>query len=406
MNYYKNVEIAKLYNVSRSAVGKWVEAARKGKLDLQMVDESGKSYIAATSKNLAIIEAMVRDRKKYFNKLSHKIIKPKPEFYELFAPEQILDIISNLEISGEIPRQYNYFGKGADIWDEYIQRRLAEGDKKSATFAAPLQLAMNRSYLDNVLGKYERINIIDVGPGNALPVKGLLTQLLSRGKLGRYLAIDISPEMLVVAQRNIKKWFGNRVAFEADVRDITHERFADQLARTSLSSPSEEVNLILFLGGTLGNLFWPDEALRVFYHSIGLNDFFVYNLKLDNDKSRQTFDFAAKPSEDFRKSHFAFDLLDFDESCYEAETGYDPERGERFARVRINVALSIVFDLPGGQKQVDFEKDETIMLWRYKHQTADNVMDQFKANGFDILQASMTEDREFLMLICSVAAHG
>lgn len=404
MKYYRNYELANTYHVSQSSVGKWVEAARKGKLDLELIQSGDKSYIAATSKNRATIEAMVRERKKYFNTRSLKIVSPKPEFYELFAPDQILDIITNLEVAREIPRQYNYFGEGANNWDKYVMQRVEEESPNAPTLAEAKQLAMNQSYLDALLARYKRVNIIDVGPGNALPIKQFLQHILDSGKLGRYLAIDISPEMLAIAERNIKKWFGDRVSFEADIRDITHERFIDQLAPASFDVfNAEAMNLVLLLGGTLGNFAWPDEVLRVVYHSMGRNDLFVYTLKLDEEKNRHIFDFTANPGALSPNHRLVFDFLNIDDSFYEVETGYDKARSERYSRVRLTVALSIVFEFPEGRRQLDFEKDDTILLWRYKHQTADEVIDQFKANGFNVLQSSQTEDQEFLLVVCNIA---
>ncbi|MEV6241033.1 L-histidine N(alpha)-methyltransferase [Lentzea sp. NPDC051838] len=391
--------------MSQSAVGKWVDSASKGKLKLALIQDNGKSYIAATTRNRTLIEAMVQERKKYFNGLSLKTISPKREFYELFNPDHVLDIIANLDIRGETLRQYNYFGDGAASWDRY-QNRLIEENSPSSPTRTVEQLAMSRSYIDSILAKYKHINVIDVGPGNAFPVKDLLSRLLEQGKLGRYLAIDISADMLAIAERNIKEWFNGAVNFEADIRDITHERFADQLAGAYIGEQADDtINLVLLLGGTLGNLAAPDEALRVIYHSMGRNDLLLYNLKLDTDDNRSLFDFHPETkSVALSPTHsYLFDLLNIDQSYYAVDMGYDPRSRGRFIRAKLKVALSIKFELQAGTRQVDLQKDESILLWHYRHQSADDVIEQFKRNGFNTLQASQTGDHEFLLVICDLA---
>jgi SAM-dependent methyltransferase len=158
-----------------------------------------------------------------------KIVRPGPDFYKNYTQAQIYDIVTNLEIHHEIPRQYNYIDGGAHHWDEYAQR-LANEEAPNLINSTFKLLAMNGSYIDSLLAQYEQVNVVDIGVGNALPVKDLLAHLLEQGKLGRYIAIDISREMLNIAQRNIKEWFDDRVAVEDYELDIDRERFDNILA--------------------------------------------------------------------------------------------------------------------------------------------------------------------------------
>src|SRR5687767_11586436 len=122
MLYFKNTELAESHHVTLRTVLNWVQAAKEGKLDLDLHTEKNKSYVANTARNIATIEELVEKRRKYRNTKAVKVITPRPEFYELFNQEQIYDIVNNLEIHHEIPRQYNYFDGGADHWDKYVRR--------------------------------------------------------------------------------------------------------------------------------------------------------------------------------------------------------------------------------------------------------------------------------------------
>ena len=99
----------------------------------------------------------------------------------------------------------------------------------------------NLGAIDLLLADSTKINLIDIGPGNALPVKGLLQHLLNTGKLHRYIAVDISESMLHIAERNIKAWFGDQVKFEGYVKDITYERFDDLIVDDMLNQGDERV---------------------------------------------------------------------------------------------------------------------------------------------------------------------
>jgi len=127
MKYFKNTELAKLYNVSEKTVRNWVQAAAEGKLDLRLHTENDKQYVANLSHNTSLIEELAKKGKKYKNSRGFKTIKPTAEFYKLYDPKQIMDIIANLDIYKEIPLQYSYFNSGAKRWDAYTQN-LAKQD--------------------------------------------------------------------------------------------------------------------------------------------------------------------------------------------------------------------------------------------------------------------------------------
>ncbi len=405
MTYFKNVELADRYNISEATVRNWVKMTREGKLELALVQEKGRYYVANTPRNLPLIERLVVDNKKYRNSRSAKVVKPRPQFYKLFSQTQVYDIARNLEIHHEIPRQYNYFDGGADEWDHYVQHLAHEKEPNLLNRTTEL-IAENQSYLDKRLARYRYVNVVDIGAGNALPVKELLGHLLQQGLLARYIAIDLSTQMLSIAERNIKKWFGNKVTFEGYPLDITYVRFADILAKDYLrSGASDTANLVLFLGGTPHNFRNPDDAFRAINESMNPNDLLIYTHKLETGDVRPEWfdhDVKAKKSTLAPRHRLVFDLLNIDESFYDVEVGFDKDTRQRYARTRLKVALTLKFDFVDGERILEFEKGDTILLWRLWQMLSSDVMDQFERNGFYVLHASQSEDHKYILAVAEV----
>lgn len=405
MTYYKNVELASRYNISESTVRNWIKMAREGKLDLTLRQENGRHYVANLSSNIVIIEKLVEENKKYRNTRSAKTVTPRPKFYKLFTQAQIYDIVRNLEIHCEIPRQYNYFDGGAEEWDKYTQG-LASEDVPNLLNRTVELLGEGQGYFDRRLAKYQRVNVVDIGVGNAQPVKGLLAHLLKQGILGRYIAIDVSAEMLEIAAQNIKEWFGSRVAFEGHQLDITFERFANILAEDYLKKSSRDaVNLVLFLGGTPYNFRNPDDAFRTINESMNPNDLLVYTDKLETEGMRpEWFDYDVKPGKLTlaARHRLVFNLLNIDESFYDVEMGFDKQTRQRYARTRLRVALTLKFDFEDGERRLEFEKGDTILLWRSWQLTATDAINQFDRNGFYVLHSSQTDDHEYILTVAEV----
>ena len=404
MLYFKHSELVTNYHVSLKTVHNWIDAAKQGKIDLYLHQENGKTYIANGPKNVATLKQLANKGKKYRNTLHHKIITPKPEFYELFNRRQTLDIIYNLSVHREIPLQYSYFDGGATNWDKWIQR-LAEEDSPSTFLSTVKLLSNNFDRIDHLLQGRSHINVIDIGAGNAMPVRELLAHLSDRGVLNRYIAIDISQEMLHIAERNIKEWFGDKVKFEGHIRDISYERFDDLLVDDMLSDTSNEtVNLALLLGATPVNFRSPTDVLRTIYGSMGQEDLLIHTLKPDSEASRTYFDFSVKTGTNSLASTHSIvvGLLNIDESFCDVEMGYNETKRMRYIRIRLKTALTIEFVFDHGKRSVRLEKGDTILLWRALHRTPLEIISDFEQVGFTLLHSSLTTDRQYLMTISGV----
>lgn len=404
MLYFKNVELAKKYHVSLGTVRNWIEAAQAGKLELRLITEGEKAYIANTTKNITTIAKTVESGRKYRNKIAAKSVVPKADFYALFDEEQIHDIISNLEIHHEIPRQYNYFDGGAKRWEEFAERLAAEEAPNMLTGGLHL-MNLNMGYIDSILKEYSRVNIVDVGVGNGYPAKPLLTRSLKSGKLGRYIALDISKPMLEIAKNNIEKWFDGAVRFEGHPYNVNYDRFSHLLTPEYLHDyTGKTANIVLLLGGTLSNMRYPENGLRMIHDSMGIDDLLIYTNKLDTQASREYFDFNFESGNtSLSPAHrLIFDLLNIDESFYDIEMGYNPSAQQRYIRVRLRVAIKIQFTFQEGTKEVSFNKGDTILLWRFIHQTARDLAKQFEENDFYTFHSSQTADDEYILTISRV----
>lgn len=404
MTYFKHSELANDYHVSLKTVHNWISAAKREKLDLQLYENGGRTYIANTPSNIRTLKRLSEKGKKYRNTLHHKVITPKPKFYELFNRRQILDIIHNLDIHHEIPRQYNYFDEGATSWDKWIRR--LEDDETPSTFKSTVKLLHdNFGHIDALVNGRKRVNVIDIGVGNAMPVRELLAHLSSQGKLSRYVGIDISQEMLNIAERNIQEWFGDEIKFEGHIRDISFERFDDLLIDDMLGDNSEEVlNLVLVLGSTPINFRSPQDVLRTIYGSMNQNDLIIYTTKPDSQASREYFDFNVSSGAKGLSPTVGviLGLMNIDESLYDVEMGFNEQIRMRYMQIRLKTALTIDFTTEYGHRATRLEKGDAILLQRSWHWSALEIISNFEEIGFKLLQSTLTPDRQFLMTISGV----
>ncbi|HEX8762405.1 MAG TPA: L-histidine N(alpha)-methyltransferase [Candidatus Saccharimonadales bacterium] len=400
MKYYKNTELAKLYNISEKSVRNWIEAAENGKLELELYKHNGKSLIADTIGNASLVAELVEKGRKYRNSRAHKNVRPSKEFYKLFSADQVIDIISCLDIYKEIEPGYTYFGEGAVYWDKYTQKLVGEKEGNTLTNNIDL-LDFDLEAIEAFTEDFDHVNVVDVGSGNCLPVRRLLSDLHEKGRLNRYIAIDISKDMLKIAEKNIHKWFDDKIKFEGFTKDIVYERFRDVLIGDTFGKDNRKtVNIVLLFGTVITNFREPEQVLHVIRDSMGKDDLLVTFLKLDSMKSRRFFDFSVESDKAIlgTQDRFILDLLNIEESFYDVEQFYDEKKKSRIIQVRLKVSLSINFELDSLQKTIELHKGDTILLWRAWHYTDFEIIGIYDKNNFSLVQATKSKDQEYLLL--------
>lgn len=402
MKYFKNTELAKLYNVSEKSVRNWIEAAANGKLNLELYEHNGKAWIADTLGNSSAINELVEKGRKYRNSRSHKSIRPSDKFYTLFNENQVIDIINNLAIYNEIPGGYSYFGDGADYWDDYTNHLFESQEGNTLTNNIDL-LDFDLASIESFTADYDHVNIIDVGPGNGLPVKKLLSHLLEKKRLKRYVAIDISKDMLTIAEQNINDWFKGKVKFEGYVKDISYERFRDVLITDNFSD-SSTINIVLLFGTVITNFREPDQVLHAIRDSMSKDDILMTFLKLDSKQSRRFFDFSIDSDKAMLslQDRFILDLLNIEDSFYEVEQFYDEHKKSRIIQVRLKVSISIKFEIGNLKKKIDMHKGDIILLWRAWHYSDYEIIGTYDKNNFGLVQATKSKDLEYLLLTTKI----
>lgn len=401
MKYFKNSELARLYNVSEKTVRNWVKASSGNAPALEIYsDDKGRKYIADTTRNALTIQSMVQEGKKYVNSRTHKIIEPRESFYDTYSVDQIIDMVGHLERYHELPFQYCHMGEGARLSEEYYSRLAGEDSLNPQNFT-PRFLTENAEYLLGILPRHQKVNVVEIGGRTGMVTKDLLGSLLDRQLLNKYIDLDISGDMIDRARKNIQNWFGKSVDFEGSVRDINKHTFDDILFNNHKSG---HANLVLFLGGTLHNLTFPAQALGVIRDSLSTDDVFVMTAKLDTDDARHYFDFSGKFENQLLdpKAKATIELLNIDESFYNIEQFYDETVRARKIQIRLKFDVSITFKVGGVEKRLDFSKGQAILLWYYWHLTAEEIHATLLQNGFKVLQSAKSSDEQYLIITAKI----
>lgn len=405
MLYFRNTELAKLYDISEKTVRNWIKQAQGGKLEFDLYTaDNGKTYLADTTRNTLAVEALIANNKKYVNGRTHKVVWATDEFDTIFSWSQKYDIISHLEKFNEFLFHYAHLGRGEEICAQYFERLWSEPVLNSQSFSDKFFKEHELSILDLFPQDY-KINIIELGGRTALTTKYLIERLHQQNRLGVYVDIDISPGMLVRNQSNLQRLFGEDVHYAHYNKDVVRERFDDVILCSS-TDESKARNLVMLLGGTshaFNNITLAYDNIR---ESINSDDYFMLSTKVDSEDARHYFDFNPSYQNELLpiKELFLIELLNIDKTFYDVEQFYDEQERQRKIQVRLKLDVTVKFKLEQGTKSIDFKKNETILLWRFWHQTMEEITQEMSECGFNVMQAFKSPDEQYAMIIAKVKA--
>lgn len=409
MTYLRNTDLAELYKVSEDTITNWVKAAKLNKINLQVVEEGKRTYIVNNPHNHLVLKDLSRKAKKYKNRKSLKIIEPRKEFYQVYSEKQVIDIISNIEINREIPHKYAYFDTGAYWFDEYTRREGSE-DGASTLKKTIEVLGYDTEYIYSLISDYEKINIIDIGPGNGMPLKKFVDLLIQKQRLRKYISIDISPQILSIVQQNFYEWFGDKVIFEAFQKDITSDSIQDILYVNThdgaITTPENTINLVFFLGSTIENQYKYEESLITIRKSMGKNDVLILGQVLDTESTKIHLFFSAfdkfKNNSDLGLILTVTNLLNINDTMFDVHRYYDASQKARIIAISLKYDIDILFETKSFNQIVSLSSKEPIIIFRHNHHSIMEITQIFHELGLRILSTTTSTTGDQIQIISKI----
>lgn len=211
----------------------------------------------------------------------------------------------------ELPPVYFYDRRGSELFEEIT--RLDEY----------YQTRTERSILERIAPDLAGpVDLVEFGSGNSEKTRVLLRAMAGEGGLQTYHPVDVSRRFLLDAASDVSDAFP-----DLDVVPVVGD-FHDGLAQIDRNGPA----LILFLGGTIGNLS-PDEAeafLRQVAEGMGPEDRFVVGFDLVKDPARlhRAYNDARGVTAEFNRNVLVVLNRElgaaFDPSAFDHYAFYDP----------------------------------------------------------------------------------
>ncbi len=321
--------------------------------------------------------------------------KPNSEFYSIFLPKEVSEIIQALEVNREIPLKYAYKGKGAKNWDNFYQKYIVPKWYRKSSLEIDL-LRDNFEYL-NGTQKCEKVNIVDVGAGNSYPVKEFISKLNNLGIINQYIALDISAELLDLSQQNAHKWFP-LLKYANHTIDIENACLPVCL----LTNDDNIAKIVLHLGVTFANHQNRSKVLKNLRDSMVENDLLVFTVETGSNsqwdgKARGAYKYHVEQIYEWIKNKFGFKT----EDC-ELVRKYDLETDSIVATLKLIHDYNLSFTLAGLDKNIQISAGEEITIWRHHKYQMPELIQELEQAGLQLVHYSTDKYQSLVMVICQV----
>jgi uncharacterized SAM-dependent methyltransferase len=331
-----------------------------------------------------------------------RIAKPSSEFYSIFSEAEVLGMIHALEFTREIPLKYSYKGRGAKIWDDFYLKYIIPTWYRKSNVEIDM-LNNNFEYLNGRHQGSKKVNVIDVGAGNSYPVKKFIGRLNKLGVINKYIALDISEELLKLSRKNFTNWFPS-IEFTTDTIDIENSCIAKSLLQNQANDEiDDKATIILHLGVTMGNHQNSNQVLKNFRDSMGKQDYLVFTSETGSNSQwdgrvRGGCDYHAEQVYRWVKSKMGINS----EDC-ELIRKYDLAKDSIVANIKFLQNYTMNFQLEGIDKNIEISQGEEITIWRHHKYEIPELLQKIEAAGLQLVHYSTNKYLSHIMVICKVA---
>lgn len=305
----------------------------------------------------------------------------------MLTKKQEYELITSIKGRGEIPLKFAYIGEGAKYWDE-IEKHRAQVIGGVANVEAKLLQRRVAHFLDSFEGN-DFLNIVDIGAGNGRSAAPVLDYLKENNIKARYVPIDISEELLGMAESFVKE---NYPQVEVKKINLDFERgnFSDIMFELKSGNSA---NLMLFLGTTLGNHSDSQRVLTNFRDSMSSDDYLIVGVELTNLARINKIipHYAEEGSGNFLyhvPESFGLDRH---------KTIYEPTWNEKLSQIEVKMILKEDIQFKIGKEKFILEKDEQILLARSIKFTEWTLTKLLSDTGFRTELLTTTEDRAYVL---------
>jgi len=358
MSYLKNREISIKYNISYPTVIKWIEDSENKKNNIQVSTFNKKLKVIDNLHNHAELSRLSNESKKFRSSISLKKVEVTQKFYDLFSPEQIIDIFNDL-------------------------------DSKKNSFEDILYF----------VSKSKKINIIDIGPGNGHPVKELMESLGEIKLLNRYIPIDISKEILDITKRNVREWFAS-VSIKDYEADIEISRFSRIFLENSSISNSVS-NLILHIGNTMSNHDDRIQVLKNLRSGMIKDDLIIISFTLDTLENKSSLNYVKNAEADLQDT-WPLGELGIDLDKCELKVFFNEKIGAKVKTITLDKDYVIQCKLFGEFREIELSSGQELVIWKHYLISEEKFMEEIKESDLKLLDLKLDSTLNNALVVCKV----
>jgi SAM-dependent methyltransferase len=392
MNVYKNTEVAREFNVSDPTVINWIQGSISKKNNLQLFEVKKKLKIIKSEHNKSELYRLAESGQVHKNRIQKSEVVVSPELYQILSTTQVIELVNELKTNYQIPLKFTYLNGGAEIWDRHVNEGLKNGTYIVSIITDEL-MSQSFEFIINQIAKFKKVNVVDIGVGNAYPSKNLLMELAKKEILNKYVSIDISADLASIANKNVKEWLPNveLLSFNVDFekQDLTEILFEIK--------NNDIINLIFFVGGTYGNLEDREKFLKIIRDSLDGDDIVVITNKLSHIKSYSELGHLDSL---FESLLWIPKLLNIDVENCEIVKRFEPSLDSRAIFLVLDKDYNFQFDVKGVIKNVQLLKGEEIRLWKHHMSSIDEVIEESRRANLEVTH--FTQNRKNMLFICNV----
>ena len=191
----------------------------------------------------------------------------------MFTKRQEAELITSLQWRWEIPLKFAYLWDGAKNRETIAQKRWKRWIN---LYEKSLLTKRVQDFLKSFNNK-EKINIFDLWCGDWFPIMPILDELREQNISFRYVPLDISQEMLDLAESNVKSKYNcevKKVLFDFELGNFSDITYSFKSWWYS--------NLLCFLWSTIWNFSDRNRVLTNMRDSMGNDDFLLIWVEMTN----------------------------------------------------------------------------------------------------------------------------